>query len=146
MGPSTALKAHSATPFLPRTEPNFPRRRAGTIYMFPMHVHGVSVIDSQATSHAQRLLCPVNILAIDCQTVCEQYLLTTRTHLSKPVPPSEHALSACTPIGSSLCTNTRFPAHRTLIVRKLKGLEEFISFSSVHYLMSMTTGRQTPFS
>jgi len=31
-------------------------------------------------------------------------------------------------------------AHRTLIVRKLKGLEDFISVSCVHYRMSMTTG------
>jgi glutathionyl-hydroquinone reductase len=29
--------------------------------------------------------------------------------------------------------NVNYVAHRTLIARKLKGLEDFISFSSVHW-------------
>jgi len=32
-------------------------------------------------------------------------------------------------------TDAKLPAHRALIVRKLKGLEDFIDFTSVHWHM-----------
>ena len=39
----------------------------------------------------------------------------------------------------SACILTKTAAHRTLIVRKLKGLEEVISVTAVHYHMSLST-------
>jgi len=42
MGPSTALKARSVTAFPPRVELNIHPRKAGIIYMSPIHAPGVS--------------------------------------------------------------------------------------------------------
>ena len=49
-----------------------------------------------------------------------------------------HAHGVCTNprvLQDSVNIDGRFTAHRTLIVRKLKGLEDFIPFTSVHWHM-----------
>jgi putative glutathione S-transferase len=54
-----------------------------------------------------------------------------------------HALGVC--ICSLHCKSSlMIIAHRTLIVRRLKGLEDIISVTSVHHLMSLTTGWRFP--
>jgi hypothetical protein len=143
----TGPRVHFATPFLPRAEPSTHRRRVGIIYMFLTHVHGVSVIGFHRLDLAQLLLCPFGCSRCRLPGMPPRTVCRASSEISpETLCPSEHAPRISHSGWSERHTDIHFPAHRTLIVRKLKGLEEFISFSNVHYLMSMTTGRSTAFS
>jgi hypothetical protein len=96
---------------------------------------------------AQLLLCPFGCSRCRLPGMPPRTVCRASSEISpETLCPSEHAPRISHSGWSERHTDIHFPAHRTLIVRKLKGLEEFISFSNVHYLMSMTTGRSTAFS